>query len=106
MSSHPVERVTTSGADTEAGQHRAGEFATVGRVGKYVRDDAVQLKRLGRLAQSRPSMVASHTSFDHTIAPSTAPTLGSGPSQSRMTCPGDISCVHWSFDSCGAFSIR
>src|SRR4029079_12260535 len=51
MSSHPVEAVTTSGADTEAGQHRAGEFATVGRVGKYVRDDAVQLKRLGWLAQ-------------------------------------------------------
>src|SRR6476660_9975247 len=51
MSSHPVERVTTCVADTGAGQQRAGEFASVGRVGKYVRDDAVQLKRLGWLAQ-------------------------------------------------------
>ena len=122
------------GANAVAGQHAAGQSAPERGVGQDVRDDAVELKRLRRIAQrvdhrvaepalvgvvddhrgpprrrrrrarrparsadrrsgrvgrSRPSMLASHTSLVHTIAPSTAPTLGSSPSQSRTTWPGE-----------------
>src|SRR4029450_12704118 len=51
ISSHPVEWVTKRSANPVAGKHHARETASVRRVGQHMRDDPVQLKRLGWVAQ-------------------------------------------------------
>src|SRR5882757_2218085 len=51
VSSHPVEWVAHLGANSVAAQHDAGKPPPQRRVGQDVRDDAVELKRLWRIAQ-------------------------------------------------------
>src|SRR5690349_10340078 len=48
---HPIERIAVSGLDAVSLQHRPGELSAVRGIGQHVRDDAVELKRLRRVAQ-------------------------------------------------------
>src|SRR6478672_6584588 len=56
--SHPVEWVTRADVDPVTCQHRAGQCSPVRRISQYMRDDAIELKRLRRIAQRVDDRVA------------------------------------------------
>src|SRR3954452_941434 len=74
VASHPVEWVTRAGVDPVTCQHRAGKLPTVCGIGQYMRDDAVELKRLRRIAQRVDDRVA-EASLRGTIGYNCAPTV-------------------------------